>query len=314
MRQKILLSFLVLFISLVFTSGHSQDVEYYRAGQIDQVESIKPTHSGKSFLWKVGSGLKPSYILGSLHFAKPQMYPLAPIIDESFDASDVLVVEINILAQDPVKMQMLLTENGTYPYGESLEKNLSNRTLSLLNDKLASLNIDISAVNGYKPWYLALNLVTMDLLRLGFNPMYGIDLHFMKKAQGNKAVDQLESLRYQIDLFNDLSAHEQELFLLSTLIDLEIAEKEVDSMTEAWETGDINRISSILGESLERNPELAPIYDKVIYKRNYEMADKIASLLQSGRSYFFIIGSAHLVGKEGIIELLKEKGYSLEQL
>lgn len=270
--------------------------------------------SHKSFLWKINTGAKPSYILGSLHLARSDLYPLANTIENAFNDSDILVVEINILNKDPLAIQQQFMEKGIYPYGRNLRDSISNKTLELLKDKLKDLGMTIEQVNNMKPWYLAMNLVTFDLLRLGFNPVYGIDMYFMQRSQGTKEIDELETFAYQLNLFNNLSAREQELFLLSTLIDLDVIEQEIDNIVSAWKTGDTRKMQSILQEGLQKYPELAPFYDKVIYKRNKEMAEKIEKMLQNGKSFFFIIGGAHLVGREGIIQLLKEKGYSLEQL
>jgi len=58
---------------------------------------------------------------------------------------------------------------------------------------------------------------------------------------------------------------------------------------------------------------MLPVYEKLLYERNNTMATRIEGFLKAGGRYFVVVGAGHLVGKKGIIELLKKKGYPVEQ-
>jgi hypothetical protein len=167
----------------------------------------------------------------------------------------------------------------------------------------------------YKPWFLAINLVMLELVKLGFDPNYGVDKHFIDKAKGVKEILELESVEFQIDLFDGFNDRQQELFLMSALLDLDLIREEMDNMISIWERGDAKGMEEMLRKGLREHPEILPIYNKIFYERNKKMALKIEGFLDDGaENYFVIVGSGHLVGKEGIIQLLKDKGYFLEQL
>jgi len=104
------------------------------------------------------------------------------------------------------------------------------------------------------------------------------------------------------------------LFLFSTLLDLNVIEKEMDSLIEAWENGNVVKTEEILMRGLEQYPEILPIVDKIFYQRNIKMAAKIENYLDTNDTYFVVVGAGHLVGEKGIVQLLKKKGYSLHQL
>lgn len=268
----------------------------------------------KSFLWKVQSSTSTIHILGSMHLAKRSLYPLDRKIEQAFDKSDILVVEVNLSSLAPAFILKKFNEKGIYQDGTTLGDHLTDETFSRLVEKMNRLGVDINQLNMFKPWCLAMNLVTIELLRLGFNPSKGLDQYFLNKAQGNKDVLELETFEFQLNLFDDFTEAQQELFLFSTLVDLDIIENQMNEMIAAWKTGDVGTMEAILRKGLGENPELLPIYDKMFFQRNKTMALKIEEFLQTRKDYFVVVGAGHLVGKEGIIQLLKKRGYPPKQL
>ena len=70
-------------------------------------------------------------------------------------------------------------------------------------------------------------------------------------------------------------------------------------------------LDSTLLQGIREYPE---VYQRVIVERNRAWLPKIESYLRDGESYFVVVGAGHLAGREGLIEALKAKGYSVEQL
>jgi uncharacterized protein YbaP (TraB family) len=268
--------------------------------------------SKKNFLWKVQSKANTVYVLGSIHYLKKEVYPLDEKIEKAFDQSDILVVEANISDIKKVDVQKLIA-SVFYPENETLEKNVSAETYELVKKELAGLGLRPEVINKQRPWFLALTLVSIEILKLGFDPNYGIDKYFLSKATGKK-IFELESFDYQIDLFSNLSDKDQELFLLYMLKDINVLKQELDRLIQTWTSGDTKGVESIVTRSLAEDRRLSSIYEKLIYERNRNMASKIEDYLKTKETYFVIVGAGHLVGNQGIIELLKEKGFLVEQL
>jgi uncharacterized protein YbaP (TraB family) len=248
-----------------------------------------------------------------MHYLKKEMYPLAEKIERAFERSDILVVEANI---NDIKKEQIQKLIGTafYEGDDRLEKHVSAETFDLLKKEGDSLGLPLEIVNKQRPWFLALTLASLETLKLGFDPNYGIDKYFLSKAKEKKRVLELESFDYQINLFSQLSERDQELLLLYTLKDIDILKEELDKLTEAWTSGDMKGVEAILTKILLEDGRLAPIYEKLIYERNTKMVSKIEDFLQAKETYFVIAGAGHLVGTPGIIEILRKRGYLLEQL
>ena len=271
------------------------------------------SQSKKSFLWRVQSKTNAVYILGSIHYLKKEMYPLDEKIEKAFERSDILVVEANINDIKKGDIQKLI-EKAFYQGDDILEKHVLAETFELLKKELENLNLPLEIVNRQRPWFLALTLASLETLKLGFDPNYGIDKYFLSKAKEKKRVLELESFDYQINLFSQLSERDQELLLLYALKDIHMLKQELDKLIEAWTSGDTKGVESTLTRSLSEDGRLAPIYEKLIYERNRKTVSRIEDFLQAKETYFVIVGAGHLVGNQGIIEILKEKGYLLEQL
>jgi hypothetical protein len=244
---------------------------------------------------------------------REDVYPLHKTIENAYDASNMLVVEANINELGKLDLKML-TERAFYKSDDHLEKHVSPETYRLVKKETGTLGFPVELIRMQKPWFLALSLQAMELTRLGYDPQYGVDYYFLKKAQGKKRILELESLDEQLGLLSGFSDNEQEQFLLYTLKTLNSMGGQVEALVRAWISGDSLAMESILADAVIRDASIAPIFGKLFDERNLRMTSKIDGYLNSNGSYFVIVGAGHLVGKRGIIELIKSKGYVVEQL
>jgi uncharacterized protein len=271
-------------------------------------------NQGKSFLWEIQTDHGNSYLLGSVHLLKEEHYPLKKVIEDAFAQSDVLVLEVDLSGEKLIQAGMIMLQKGMYQGEETLKDNLSEKTYQLVKEKLKEMDMDIDGFKKTKPWMMALTVLEKKLTQLGFNPTFGIDLYFLKKAEGKKEILGLETIEFQINLFDSFSKEESEKFLLSTILEADQIEKEMDKMIDAWLKGDAEALEKTMTENIKEYPELMAFYKKINDDRNVHMVEKIVSLLQTGKKYFIVAGAAHMVGKHGLVQLLKDKGYQLSQL
>jgi uncharacterized protein YbaP (TraB family) len=285
----------LLFFSLLVTAGTAQ------AGE-----------KGRHFLWRVQSGSATAYLLGSIHVLKKDFYPLSKVIENAFAVSSVLAVEANIDDVSRIDVTNIIGK-AMYPAGDSLEKHVSPSTYELLKEEVAADGIPIELVAMQRPWFVALTLTSFALLKSGYDPAYGIDQHFISEAEGQKKIVELEGFDYQVDLLSSLSDSDQESFLLSTINDLHTLDRDADRLISAWKSGDAQGIQSLIA-SEEQEKGMSPIYEKILYERNRKMADKVEGLLRTGQTAFVVVGAGHLVGEKGIIDILRKRGYEVDQL
>lgn len=266
----------------------------------------------KSFLWKVESGKGTAYFLGSIHLLKKDSAPLSGAIDETFNKAKRLVFEIDLLNEGPEKMQQLILQKGINRDGSTLQQNISPETYELAAKWASDLGIDIKIMTPFKPWVAAMTMLVMQLQKLGYDPNLGVDRQLAQRAkQANKPVSGLETAEFQVGLFDQLSPRIQDLMVRQTLAEMEQLEKSVDQIVRAWRSGDVAAAEKFFLDSMKDYPE---IQEKLVDERNRNWLAEIDRLLKVDEPILIVVGAAHLVGKNGIIELLKARGYKVEQL
>jgi uncharacterized protein YbaP (TraB family) len=297
-RNRVVTFFLFFLFSLVVsTSLYSQ-----------QVEAAAPS---KSCLWVVETTSTQVFLLGSLHVLKSSAYPLAAEIDRAYASSQRIVFETNLGAMMEPAIQARMIELGVYPEGQNLFQNISETTRKNLEKKLQELGIPLDYFSRFKPWFLAVSLATLELQRLGFNPLYGVDLHFYTKAKADeKELAYLETVEYQLNLLGKMNVQDQKSFLAQTLKDLDISAQLADDMMAAWQHGEADDLYEILFESFADHPG---IEDRLLTRRNQDWLPQIEKMLKTPKITMVIVGAGHLIGPEGLVELLKQKGYDVKQ-
>lgn len=266
------------------------------------------------FLWQVTAASQQAFLLGSLHFGTEAMYPLADTVMDAYHDSTALVVELNILAADPIQMAQLMLSKGMYPTLENnLKAALTPSSWRALQAAAERFNIPIEIVQQQKPWLAALTLSVQAFKQRGFSERLGIDLHFLQLAQDQKPIIELETAAQQLGLFELLSAEEQEALLVQTLADLDNSDAYIETMLDSWVEGDAAALNQLLNDSLQANPGTARVYQLLLVDRNVQMTAKIARLLASGERPFVVVGAGHLVGPDSIVAMLREQGYQVTQ-
>ncbi len=269
----------------------------------------------KAFFWQVTSARASVYLMGSIHFADKSFYPLRQEIVDVFEKSDALVVELDINNIDHNAYHRLLLEKGMYKDGSTIKDVISEKTWLQLEQLLEKLHISYDDVKSYKPGILVLTLAAMQVMQMGFDPELGIDAYFLNKAVSDvsaKKIIELETLEQQVNLF--LNIANGELLLKESLYSLDESESMMAEMVRYWKTGDKEKMNKLLFEdAVNEYPTFSAIYDSLIYQRNDQMVSKIDQMLKQQGSYFVVVGSGHLIGEKGIVNVLQEKGYDVKR-
>jgi uncharacterized protein len=270
----------------------------------------------RHFLWKVTGPKGVVYLLGTIHAGKADFYPLPTIIEDSFKEADTLIEEIDISQPaEAARAQRGLIEDGSYPNGDTITNHLSEVTRSHLAAYLKNGGLPEPAVAHMRPWLVSMLVEQLELQRMGFDPSYGLDQHFLEEArQSHKQIGALENVESQVKLLSSLSEEFQDHLLLSSLVDMEKSQDVLDLLTRAWQSGDAAAMQELIASSIREYPQLKPLMTKLLDDRNTAMTAKIGRFLQTPKSYFVAVGAGHLVGDQGILSQLRRQNFTVEQL
>ncbi|MSP37331.1 MAG: TraB/GumN family protein [Deltaproteobacteria bacterium] len=154
-------------------------------------------------------------------------------------------------------------------------------------------------------------MIVRQLQKLGYDPNLGVDRLLAERAKlAGKPVSGLESGEFQIELLDGLPADLQEMMLRQSFAEMEQFDKTVDTMVRAWRKGDVVAAEKLFLESMADYPALR---EKLLDQRNRNWLPQIENFLKLDEDVLVVVGAAHLVGKNGLIELLKGRGYKMEQ-
>jgi len=271
--------------------------------------------NAKSILYKVASPTSTVYILGSIHLAKPELYPLKKPIEIAYKASDVLVVELDVTSQHSIEViQTSMMTLGMYAQGKSLKSELTPQTYKLLKKYLKKVGLSLDIMQPMRPWTVMLQLSSMEMMRLGYDARLGIDLHFLTQAkQNHKTILELESAEEQMSFLSKNDKNFQDLLLRYTLEEMHEMEPLLAKMFKSWKMGDAQSLAKLVDTSLGADPRLDEMYELLITKRNYAMTKRVQGYLKTNKNYFVVVGAGHVVGDEGIVSILKKRGYIVTQ-
>lgn len=263
--------------------------------------------ASRGFLWEIENEGNTVYLLGSIHIGDSSLYPLAPVIEQAFANSDNITFEIDLSRAAEPEIAQLMMEMSTYTDGTRLPDHISAETYAKLGTFLEEKGMSTDAVDGLKPWFVASSLENMSMAAEGYRADLGIEMHFLQQALEREIpVLELETYESQLSVFNDVSVEFQEKMIVDAI--LSYGNSGLDELIEMWIEGSDEDLLAMISE-MEENEEY---YKAMLTNRNIPMTEIIEGYLQGEEkgTYFVVIGAGHMLGPDGVVTLLQEKGYT----
>jgi hypothetical protein len=278
-----------------------------------KTEKQSQENSSNSVLWRITkNGELEGYLIGSLHLMKSDAYPLAPAFNQAFTRANLVVFEVNL---DQLRSQsQSLSRLGISQDGTTLQETLPTDTYNRLQTVSNRIGLPLARLQLMEPWLVSQVVTARLLQQSGYNPKLGIDMHFFEKAQkAGKSRVALETPREQLTFFDELSTEKQITLLQHSLARTERTIQQVDEIVAAWKQGDMETIEQIVVNPMQN--KFPALYETLIVERNQEWIPEIRQILQDDEQRpLVVVGAAHLPGNQGLIQQLREKGYTLQQL
>ena len=264
--------------------------------------------------WVATKGTAKVYLFGSMHFGRQDFYPLPDVVEQALINSPQLVVEVNLLNLGMDAQQIIFRHAGL-PDNLSLTDVISSKTYSTLTEQANGNNVPVAAFSRFQPWYVTLTLVEAEIRKTDLRQQLGLDLYFLKRAAAiKKPVRELETLDSQLALFSSIAFADQEKFLSQTLADIQKSRDYLKAAADAWMSGDVHMLSKTLIEPFQTHQETTQLFDTMFTQRNIKMTTTITDYLESGESAFVVVGVGHMLGEQGIVQLLTARGFGVRRI
>jgi uncharacterized protein YbaP (TraB family) len=268
----------------------------------------------RSILYRVeGASGATVYMLGSIHLLSPDAYPLPQPVQRAYADAERVYFETSL--DSLMARQQEMAMRGMYAPGKSLRGEIPADLYAQVEAAapgLASLGVTMPVLDRMEPWMVALLFQSVEWQKAGMLPEHGVDMHFSSRArQDGKPVGGFESVDFQLGLFDNMSAEEQVAFLRQSLEDLSQTSEQMRRVVAAWRAGDAAAIDAIMNESMDEAPAL---YARMLTDRNAAWVPQIEQMLRGADDVLVVVGAGHLVGEQSVVEMLRRRGYTVEQL
>lgn len=274
-------------------------------------------------MWKVTSADSDGviWLFGSIHVADESAYPLPNAVLEAFDSCDALAVECDITAGNidyqSLYASMMYTDNSTID--QHIPAEIYEAASAIIIEAYGESVIE--NLKHFKPifWFLMIEELLMSDCQLSYD--YGIDRYFLELAdEESKNVLEIESAQLQYDMLAGFSEPLQEFLLTGDVYsNTEDYLERLDDTYEAWKSGDITILEELFfseppaGYYNEEELALLEEYNKaMVFDRNVGMVDTAKEYLVENMEIFYVVGEGHMVGDQGIVQLLTDDGYTVE--
>ena len=277
--------------------------------------------SQAQLLWKVsGNGLsRPSYIMGTYHFAPASMMEKIPGMQQALEGCDVVVGEIEKESMMSAEAQAKMAQAMIAPLDSTLDKLFSHEDLVIVEqvfDKyFGAMGVKLSQMNMLKPNAISVQMQAMQAVKYfpNFNQNELIDLAVQTAANemGRPSIG-LETIEEQIELLFNGPLTEQAEGLLEACKKDDLFTVQSSALVEAYMAQDLNRIEAVFTDP-ELGGENAEEMEALIYDRNHSWAEKLHKMMPE-RAALVCVGAGHLPGDQGLLQLLRNRGYTVEPM
>lgn len=263
----------------------------------------------KPALWKVADADTTIYLFGTIHALPKDLVWLEGPVATALDASDELVTEIP--EPDQAKMMELVLRRAVMPKGQSLRTILSAQEYKGYAAAMLKVGIPAAAFDRFKPWYVALTLTILPLQRDGYAVENGVEQQLTARAKAlGKPHRALETIEFQIAMFDDLPLELQRQFLVEAIAGQADLRKQLDQLVAEWGQGHTTKLGELMNEGGDDPRARAAIFTD----RNRKWTDWINQRLAQPGSSFMAVGAGHLVGDDSVLDLLTKQGLQVTRL
>lgn len=264
-----------------------------------------PAHAPRQLkpaLWKVADEDTTIYLFGTVHALPKNLAWIEGPIAVALDGSEQLVTEIpDISAAEQQKSVMAIG----LLQGETLRSLMSDDNRAAYEALLARLKIPAETFDRAEPWLAGITLGTMPYAMAGYGADDGAESVLRKAALAKgKQAGALETIDFQLGLFDSLPREAQLKFLNEAVRDFDKAAPLIETMTAQWGAGQTDALAKLLNDEMD-DPDLA---ETLLFQRNRNWAAWVRKRLEQPGQVFVAVGAGHLAGENSVQDVLKRQG------
>lgn len=255
-------------------------------------------------LWKVADEDTTVYLFGTVHALPKDVEWYRGPVAQALASAQVLVTEIPPGELQQAATQQAFLAAAMLPEGQTLSAMLTAEQKVKLDSALTKLGLPAAAFDRFEPWFAAITLAAIPILKSGYSLEAGVERAIDAKASAATARDSLETVESQLALFDGMPQAAQIAYLTSVAEAVDTVVPSMNQMVAAWAKGDAERLAALMNAELD-DPALA---DRLLYARNRDWAKWVETRLADPGTVFVAVGAGHLAGDNSVQDYLAKGG------
>lgn len=269
------------------------------------------TLSAETSLWKLMHAGKTLYLGGTVHVLGAKDYPLPQAFESAFHDADKVVFETDIGATNSPQHLFTMQNLMTYPAGKSLKKSVSRRAYHVVEAYANKSHIPMMLFDRMKPQLILMTVLMTKLQQIGMASP-GVDRYYYDKAvQQKKSITWFESVDQQLSYLAKIGQENESRMLIKNFEMMDQVPTLIKTMIFAWRIGDDKRLVDLNKKFLMSDSPAD--YRRLVVDRNKQWMKTIKKMIRTRETELILVGTLHLVGKDGIVSQLRRMGYRVIQ-
>ena len=265
---------------------------------------VEQVEMGGPALWKVSDEDTTIYLFGTVHALPKNVDWYRGNVADALASSDVLVTEIMQTPDTVARMQSIIMSTGMLPADQSLRDMLDDEQKAAYEAAMTKLGMPVATFDRFEPWYASMMLAMLPIMKEGYSPDSGVENVLTAKGGEEKQRGELETLEFQMALFDQLPLESQIAFLVQSAEGVDTIKPMLDKMVAEWLEGDADGLAELMNESLTDQV----LADRLLYQRNVNWAEWIDTRLDTPGTVFIAVGAGHLAGAKSVQYALELRG------
>ncbi|WP_445949652.1 TraB/GumN family protein [Sphingorhabdus sp.] len=270
---------------------------------LDPVKAPPAVKDVDPALWVIKDADTTIYLFGSVHILKPGLGWFDDGVKTAFDSSDQLVLE---LVEPPAaEVQALFGKFAMDQQGKTLRSKMNDADRAVYDAAMGKLGIPAPAFDPFEPWAAGITMSLLAMQKSGFDPNSGVEKQLTAAANvSKKPIAGLETMEFQLGVFDTLPEAEQIAFLIETAKTIDDVGSTTDKMVAMWASADTESLAQLMNEGLTSRT----LYDALLTNRNANWVKWISAQMKKPGVTFIAVGAGHLAGPTSVQALLPAYG------
>ncbi|MEM7463925.1 MAG: TraB/GumN family protein [Pseudomonadota bacterium] len=297
-----------------------QQLEHEDPTKLAAIEAAaEEFQNGEAILWKISrEGIEPSWLFGTMHSSDQRILGLMDRIKPQFQSATSVIIE-NTDSVEGKNSGAALAAMKKYAFlkaGATLDNLVPESDLPILKRELESRHMSWTSARHMQPWLVtaSISIPVCDLkAKASGIPVLDAQIGAAAKAQGKTLIG-LESVEEQFEAVSSIPFEFHINALNETLKLSHLSDDLMETTKALYLEGKIGWMLPLVRSFAPQTytgKGYAEFQKLLLTNRNHRMAERAAEHIEKGNA-FMAVGALHLPGKEGLVELLRKSGFTLE--